>query len=174
MPATLRDVMAVPSTAALISNTSTGLIVMMMLACTGLVAANPLKNKQLVDGHARQPAQPQPCKVGPRHALPPKRVQQPKQRRRPRHAQRDEPGWSNFLRHEPFGHEVVVRVDEPHPPQGEVGFPRRRCGGVAHDGYESKSRAAATWALADPAVTPASVRNTGRFRNVYSSRMSLR
>ena len=44
MPATFLPVMAVPSRPALINNTKTGLMVMMMDACTGLVMARPLKN----------------------------------------------------------------------------------------------------------------------------------
>ena len=44
MPATFLPVMAVPSSPALINNTNTGLMVMMMDACTGLVIARPLKN----------------------------------------------------------------------------------------------------------------------------------
>ena len=44
MPATFLPVMAVPSSPALIDKTNTGLMVMMMEACTGLVIARPLKN----------------------------------------------------------------------------------------------------------------------------------
>ena len=43
MPKTFRVVMAVLSNAALINSTKTGLMVMMMEACSGLVAAKPLK-----------------------------------------------------------------------------------------------------------------------------------
>ena len=98
----------------------------------GTRRGKPIEKQELIDRHPREAAQPQPAQIRPRHPLPTKRVQQPKQRRRPRHAQRNEPRRPHLVGHQPLGHQIVVGVDQPHAPQGQMGLPRCRLARLCH------------------------------------------